>query len=574
MAENKDSSTSDLENLEALITCEICDDILTEPRALIPCLHTFCFQCIQRWHQSCQKERNPFNCPLCRTSIEAPGGDVANLPNSFQSNSLIQLYNSLILKKKQQDFKDAKMQIAKEIDALKDMLQLCTTVQEQFEESFQRSDQEINSAIYEVRRDATHKIKIIKDEERIKLEQLEGIKTKHRAEHDTVKNQIGEHIQQILDLCTQCEKTTNTDIGQFNTKNFQRLLNSCTTAIERTTSTLSAYQLHDSNLSQGTGPIPEVIEIFNSIQIHKIDENAIERKEEIKERVTEISQSLTLDADSLKPVTFFDIKAPEPWAMALNKNGDIAVFGMDIFRSKAVLYFFSADGGHLREISVEGPEESRIYPWGIAFTNKDRLLVSISDSEGDHACVKEYHIDGRFSRTVYKQNGMEFRGMCTSEQTIACLCYNKRSKRTSIMLFSEETATYLIDVKLHTSNVTDCPLYLTYASNKYFVSFSKLKSICVFDENGGLLILIGQNGTQSQFDRPRGLSVFGADKLLVCDRDNHHVQLFSQEGRYIKSLGSRGSGLGEMSLPIDVAVSSSGDVFVLEKGNNRVQVFR
>ena len=43
---------------------------------------------------------------------------------------------------------------------------------------------------------------------------------------------------------------------------------------------------------------------------------------------------------------------------------------------------------------------------------------------------------------------------------------------------------------------------------------------------------------------------------MVSDRDNGRVQLFSQRGQFIRTVGSKGSGEGQLTKPIGVGVTS------------------
>ena len=71
-----------------------------------------------------------------------------------------------------------------------------------------------------------------------------------------------------------------------------------------------------------------------------------------------------------------------------------------------------------------------------------------------------------------------------------------------------------------------------------------------------------------------GIALTQADNyLLVADTDNHRVQMFTLEGKLIKSVGERGNGQLQFSYPIGIAVHPiSGQVFIVDTGNNRIQV--
>ena len=73
--------------------------------------------------------------------------------------------------------------------------------------------------------------------------------------------------------------------------------------------------------------------------------------------------------------------------------------------------------------------------------------------------------------------------------------------------------------------------------------------------------------------RPWGMALDAEGRLYVADRGNARIQIFSPDGKYLRSFGRKGSGPGELNGPVDVAVTHDGFVFVADAGNQRVQVF-
>ena len=64
-----------------------------------------------------------------------------------------------------------------------------------------------------------------------------------------------------------------------------------------------------------------------------------------------------------------------------------------------------------------------------------------------------------------------------------------------------------------------------------------------------------------------------ADRIYVADSCNHRIQVFTPEGRFLRSHGQPGSGPGEFSYPYDIQVDAAGRQYVCEFGNSRIQVF-
>ncbi len=84
----------------------------------------------------------------------------------------------------------------------------------------------------------------------------------------------------------------------------------------------------------------------------------------------------------------------------------------------------------------------------------------------------------------------------------------------------------------------------------------------------------GQPGNgPGDFNRPEGLCVDAQDRIYVADSCNHRIQIFSPEGKFIRTYGKAGSGKGELSYPYDICVDKAGRQYVCEFGNSRIQIF-
>lgn len=76
------------------------------------------------------------------------------------------------------------------------------------------------------------------------------------------------------------------------------------------------------------------------------------------------------------------------------------------------------------------------------------------------------------------------------------------------------------------------------------------------------------------FNRPTNLAIAPSGDLYVSDGyGNARVHRFSAEGELIQSWGEPGNGPGQFNLPHGVAVTSDGRVLVADRENDRVQVF-
>jgi len=78
-----------VKRLESVIECAICADDLTDARVL-PCVHTFCLKCIDKWSQNKQPGEK-ISCPICREEFEIPEGGTDALPKNCFVDKLLEV---------------------------------------------------------------------------------------------------------------------------------------------------------------------------------------------------------------------------------------------------------------------------------------------------------------------------------------------------------------------------------------------------------------------------------------------------------------------------------------------------
>jgi len=76
-----------------------------------------------------------------------------------------------------------------------------------------------------------------------------------------------------------------------------------------------------------------------------------------------------------------------------------------------------------------------------------------------------------------------------------------------------------------------------------------------------------------QFNFPQGVGVDSSGNVYVSDSDNNRIEKFDSSGNYLTQWGSLGSFNGQFNNPDGVAVNSSGNVYVVDSGNSRVEKF-
>ena len=95
-------------------------------------------------------------------------------------------------------------------------------------------------------------------------------------------------------------------------------------------------------------------------------------------------------------------------------------------------------------------------------------------------------------------------------------------------------------------------------------------------DNGEFVRDIGEGGFgEGCFNVPGGAALLNKaeQQLVICDVNGGRVHVYETSGKFVKSFGSEGSGKGELDGPNDVAVDATGNIFVAEANNKRVQIF-
>ena len=61
--------------------------------------------------------------------------------------------------------------------------------------------------------------------------------------------------------------------------------------------------------------------------------------------------------------------------------------------------------------------------------------------------------------------------------------------------------------------------------------------------------------------------------IIVTEYGNNRVSIFDKYSVYMHSFGSKGSGQCHFSHPQGIAISPTGDIYICDGGNKRIQVF-
>src|SRR2546422_9757840 len=84
----------------------------------------------------------------------------------------------------------------------------------------------------------------------------------------------------------------------------------------------------------------------------------------------------------------------------------------------------------------------------------------------------------------------------------------------------------------------------------------------------------GSGGSENgQFAVPQGIALDKSGNIYVVDQNNNRVEIFDSNGNFVSELGTFGSGDGQINDPTRIAVDKSGNIYVTDKNNDRVEIF-
>lgn len=117
------------------------------------------------------------------------------------------------------------------------------------------------------------------------------------------------------------------------------------------------------------------------------------------------------------------------------------------------------------------------------------------------------------------------------------------------------------------------PLAVTVdGAGNIYVADESSGNVWVYDRGWRLVRKLGDG--DPEFALPNDIAIdAGTGRVYVSDGQAHTVRVYSPAGALVQLLGGKGAGPGMLDFPSGVWVSPSGEIFVADQTNNRIQVF-
>ena len=255
----------------------------------------------------------------------------------------------------------------------------------------------------------------------------------------------------------------------------------------------------------------------------------------------------------------------EPYGVAVSKEGEIAVSDL----KDHCIVIFDKTGKFLRKLLQSGSNKEELtLPGGVAFNSRDELVVADLWNHRiqilDKRSGRKIRTFGCFGSLTGQFN--DPRGVYVDERDRVIVADRNNNR---IQVFDED-GNFLFQFGNKTENLKEPFHCVSLYQDSFFVSDRGNDVIKVYDSDGQFLYLfIGESGEEiGQFQYPRGLVVDGRGNLFVCDSDNHRVQMFTVDGRFI------GKTTCELKVPAFAALLDDDKLVVSELWGNRLSVFK
>ena len=604
-AKPSSSSSPGLLKLEEQLTCPVCLDLYTNPKTL-PCLHSFCGACIERFPQDKEGETYYLSCPTCRHRTELPGGGAGAFPVAFTLNNLKEIYS---LMKKVSDpqqvtcdncttvnatgyCKDcSKFLCQKCIDGHKgwppiahhQMMDLsavaasasqlpsakqeatptCSSHGKPLEIFCETCDEVIcHNCTVRIHRD--HEYDLVNDsypKHCQKLEEclspvkgkMEGIKKvlskiakregEIRERGEGVLEEIHEMVEEMMNVLRESERKLSEEAKRVTDAKLEVLSGQAKSA-----------QISLSLLEHIEDYVEESVKTGTPQEV-------LGSKKQMMERMSEVTTQINVEELEPKEKADFvlskDIKS-------LHHIGDIVMLPQCKVKKISKVERLPKEKKVSFSLSLKGPADSSLVSVPVSSLKCSLVPVGKGDEPIDTTVTTTSTHPG-----VYR---IHCNPSTSGTHTVKVQVYDVELEDTSLAIPSN----------LYLDNITPVRT-ITELKSPWGVAVSDDGHVIVTEYNGNCVTILdnegkkvksfgGKGGSGSvHFFGPRGVAITPDNFILVCDR--FRIQKISMDGDCIASVGEKSSGPLQFDRPFGIAISPiTGQVYITEFGNHRIQV--
>ena len=533
MAAKPSSSTSLRLKLEEQLTCLVCLDLYTNPKTL-PCLHSFCEACIERFPQDKEGETYYLSCPTCRHRTELPGGGAGAFPVAFTLNSFKEMCSLMKDPTDQQQCKDHEKPLELFCETCDEVICAhCTIDHKQHEynlvtDSYTKHYQQLKECLPPVKR----KVETLKNVMFLLAEREKEI----RERGEGVLEEIHEMVEEMMNVLRESKRKLSEEAKRVTDAKLEVLSGQAKSA-----------QISLSLLESIEDYVEQSVKTDTPQQV-------LGSKKQMMERMSEVTTQINVEELEPKEKADFvlskDIKS-------LHHIGDI------ISGPTALQQFKVKKIGHLELL----PEEKKV-SFSLSMEAPNSSLASVPVSSLKCSLVPVGKGDEPIDTTVTTTSTHPgvYRIHCNPStrgiHTVKVQVYDVELKDTSLV----------IPFNPYLENIT--PVHtIVGLKGPWGVAVSDDGHVIVTEcERGRVIILNKGHVVESVgFRSPRGIAITPDNHILVSD--NHRIGKLRMDGSCIASVGEEGSGPLKFNTPSGIAISHiTGQVYIADSGNHRIQV--
>ena len=254
----------------------------------------------------------------------------------------------------------------------------------------------------------------------------------------------------------------------------------------------------------------------------------------------------------------------EPWGIAFGNNGMWAVADY----TEHCVYIFDGQDQLIRKVGSHGSGNGQLdNPVGVTFDSNNHLYVADYSNQR----IQKFDVSGKHLH----QFGSRGSGNGQLNGPIGITTHNDKvfvteENNQRITVFHTNGQFSQIIGKGQLGNPYDVTVN---TNNQLLVADTDHHCIYTFTLDGNYVSKFATEGSgKGQLNQPCGLTTDLYGFILIVD-DNYRVSIFNNDGNFIHCFGSDGSDDGEFQSPCGIALSPSGNIYVSDSDNERVQIF-
>ena len=561
-----------LNNLHEEVSCSVCMTTFTDPKQL-PCLHSFCLHCLEGILRT-SGHHDIITCPECRRESRVPSsGNLKALPTNFRINSLLDVL------------------AIKECNTTAVICGNCDKKSSQSFYCFQCCafwcEANCISLHNGLKANKDHRVLALKD---FQDEDFENV-----LKRPSFCTKPGHEKKELEFFCKVCEVTICNSCALTHHEGHAKMLLE-EAANERKLQVKSAIESQKEKVKMKRNEITRLDENCVKIQEHAasvkrrvkqfavtifqvidakkqeiINEVENQAKESLKRLETEKSKiedevkmsEATLDkaetllkrsasAEIMQPNKLLNkIFQEEVGEEDLADRDDGIFLEFDFVKNQTLLENVNAEniGSLKRLLTKTRPHLSSADGKGVneAFVGLEaEFLLTTRNAEGEQC------YDERDCVTVEIRNDQGHD--CATKARVQ----DNKDGNYKVSYLAKETGQFELSVKVNEEFVRGNPFAVEVKPRQF-------RPVLSFGQRGSAAGILSN---------PWGVAVNERNEIVVTDTGNHTIQVFSSDGTYLRSFGTKGDKQGEFNFPAGIAFDvKSENILVADSSNHRVQLF-